>query len=88
MEYMPQTKIFVGRLSFDAKEDDLENHFKQYGNIKMINLVLDRDTGRSRGFAFIEFDSQVAAEAAIKSDNKELLGRNMKVSIAEDRRRK
>ena len=88
MEYMPQTKIFVGRLSFDAKQDDLENHFKQYGNIKMINLVLDRDTGRSRGFAFIEFDSQVAAEAAIKSDNKELLGRNMKVSIAEDRRRK
>ena len=85
---MPQTKIFVGRLSFDAKQDDLENHFKQYGNIKMINLVLDRDTGRSRGFAFIEFDSQVAAEAAIKSDNKELLGRNMKVSIAEDRRRK
>ena len=88
MEYMPQTKIFVGRLSFDAKQDDLENHFKQYGNIKMINLVLDRDTGRSRGFAFIEFDSQVAAEAAIKSDNKELLGRNMKVSIAQDRRRK
>ena len=85
---MPQTKIFVGRLSFDAKQDDLENHFKQYGNIKMINLVLDRDTGRSRGFAFIEFDSQVAAEAAIKSDNKELLGRNMKVSIAQDRRRK
>ncbi|NQY41865.1 MAG: RNA-binding protein [Legionellales bacterium] len=85
---MSKTKIYVGSLSYDATQDDLENHFKQFGNIKEINLIHDRETGRSKGFAFIEFDSQVSAEAALKSNNQELLGRNMRVNIAEDRRRR
>ncbi len=84
---MSQTKIYVSSLSYDAKEEDLENHFSQFGSIQSINLIKDRDTGRSRGFAFIEFDSQASVEKALKDDGSELMGRNIKVSVAHDKRK-
>jgi cold-inducible RNA-binding protein len=57
---MSQKKIYVSNLSYDTKENDLENHFNQFGSINDIKLITDRDTGRSRGFAFIEFESQAS----------------------------
>ncbi|NQY42299.1 MAG: RNA-binding protein [Legionellales bacterium] len=85
---MNKTKIYVGGISYNATEDDLENHFNQFGNIKEINLIYDRETGRSKGFAFIDFESQTSAEAAIKSNGQQLHNRNLRVNIAQDRKRK
>ncbi len=84
---MNQKKIYVSSLSYDTKENDLESHFNQFGSINDVKLILDRDTGRSRGFAFIEFNSNSSAEKALKSDGAELMGRNIQVSIARDKER-
>lgn len=85
---MNQNKVYVSNLSYDTKEHDLENHFNQFGAISDIKLITDRDTGRSRGFAFIEFESQASAEKAIKEgDNSLLMSRNVRVSIARDKRK-
>jgi cold-inducible RNA-binding protein len=85
---MSQKKIHVSNLSYDTKENDLENHFNQFGIISDIKVITDRDTGRSRGFAFIEFESQAAAEKAIKEGNNSLLmSRNVRVSVARDKNR-
>jgi cold-inducible RNA-binding protein len=84
---MNQKKIYVSNLSYDTKENDLENHFNQFGSINDIKLITDRDTGRSRGFAFIEFESQAAAEKAIKEGNNSLLmSRNVRVSVAREKK--
>ena len=86
-ENMSQKTIYVSNLAYETKENDLESHFNQFGNIDDIKLITDRDTGRSRGFAFIEFASQAAAEKAIKEGNNSLLmSRTVRVSIARDKR--
>ncbi len=84
---MNQNKIYVSSLSYDTKENDLENHFNEFGSINDVKLILDRDTGRSRGFAFIEFDSPSSAEKALKSDGVEFMGRSIQVTIARDKKR-
>ncbi len=84
---MNQNKIYVSSLSYDTKENDLKNHFNEFGSINDVKLILDRDTGRSRGFAFIEFDSQSSVEKALKSDGVEFMGRSIQVTIARDKRR-
>lgn len=62
-------KIFVGNFSFSTTEADLRSLFEPYGNIESATLVTDRDTGRSRGFAFIEMTNNAEAEAAITALN-------------------
>ena len=61
--------IFVGNLDFDADEDAIRNLFEQYGSVNRINIVTDRDTGRSRGFAFVEMSDQGQADQAIQALN-------------------
>lgn len=61
--------IYVGNLSYGAKEDELRDLFGQYGNVKSVKIITDRDTGRSRGFAFVEMDSHGEGEAAINGLN-------------------
>jgi len=79
-------KIFTGNLSFETTESDLRELFEKHGELESCKLITDRDTGRSRGFAFIEMDNS-AADAAIKELNgMDYKGRNMKVSQAEDRK--
>ena len=56
--------IYVGNLSFDATEADIEHAFSQYGDVKTVNIVKDRDTGRSRGFGFVEMHDRQAGSGS------------------------
>ena len=75
--------IFVGNLSFGTTDDSLRALFEQFGAIDRVNVVTDRDTGRSRGFAFVEMSNDEEARRAISSlDGKELDGRALRVNEA------
>jgi RNA recognition motif-containing protein len=75
--------IFVGNLSFQTTQADLEAAFGQYGMVERVNMVTDRDTGQLRGFAFVEMTDRAAAEAAIaRLNGAELNGRTMNVNEA------
>ena len=81
-----QNKLYVGNLSFDTTQTELENAFSAFGTVQSINLVMDRDTGRPRGFGFIEMSSDAEAQAAIEGLNEQDLGgRNLKVNVAKPR---
>ena len=80
------TKLYVGNLSFRVTSDDLFEHFSQAGAVESANVVFDRDTGRSRGFGFVEMGSEDAASSAIEQFNgEEYDGRNMVVNAARPR---
>jgi RNA recognition motif-containing protein len=79
-------KLYVGNLSFSTGEEDLEELFGAHGEVVSAKLVTDRDTGRSRGFAFVEMSSAEEAQRAIENlDGKDFMGRNLKVNIAKPR---
>jgi cold-inducible RNA-binding protein len=79
-------KLYVGNLSFQTQEDGLREHFGQYGEVVSANIVTDRDTGRSRGFGFIEMSSDDEARSAQNAlDGQELDGRQLKVNEAKPR---
>ncbi|MGD9109120.1 MAG: RNA-binding protein [Gammaproteobacteria bacterium] len=78
-------KIYMGNLPFSYKEQELEEVFAKYGNIKDIFLVRDRNTKRLKGFGFIEFDTAEAATAALEMDGQELGGRQIKVAMAKEK---
>jgi RNA recognition motif-containing protein len=80
------TKLYVGNLSFDTSAQDLETMFGESGTVQSASIIEDRDTGRSRGFAFVEMSSAEEAKAAITAfDGKEVDGRNLKVNEAKPR---
>jgi RNA recognition motif-containing protein len=85
-----ETKVYVGGLSYGTTEDALRTYFAQAGTVKSVHIATDRDTGRSRGFAFVEMGSQAEMNKAIQMFNgKELDGRTLTVNQArprEDRR--
>jgi RNA recognition motif-containing protein len=75
--------IFVGNLSFSAPEDAVRSMFAEYGTVDRVNIVTDRDTGRSKGFGFVEMSNDAEAERAIKSLNgQELGGRALTINEA------
>lgn len=77
-------KLFVGNLSFKLSDRELEELFAQYGTVVSCSVPTDRDTGRKRGFAFIEMSSQAEAEAAIKGLNgRDIEGRQLAVSVSQ-----
>ena len=79
--------IYVGNLSFDATEQDLESAFGEYGDVTSINIIKDRETGRSRGFAFVEMSDRRGAQDAIDGINlKKIAGRAVTVNEAKPRR--
>lgn len=79
-------KLFVGGLSWDTDDNGLRNAFERFGAIAEVKVILDRDTGRSRGFGFVTFDDpQAAQQAAEEMDGAELDGRNLRVNEAADR---
>lgn len=84
MQQSNQAKIYVGNLSYNTTNEDLEAHFRQYGQISEIKVIMDRETGRSKGFAFITFANPQSAEQALASNEAEFQGRKMKVNIAKD----
>jgi len=76
-------KLFVGNLPFSATEDQLRDIFSQFGEIVDLKLIVDRMTGRSKGFAFVEFADEATAQAAIEATNgKDVGGRAMVVNVA------
>ena len=76
-------KLYVGNISFNMTEQDLEDEFGHYGQVSSASIVTDRETGRSRGFAFVEMDSSEAAQAAIQALNgKDIDGRPLTVNEA------
>src|SRR5687768_6472050 len=80
------TKLYVGNLSFNTSSQDLETMFAEAGTVQSANIVEDRDTGRSRGFGFVEMSSKEEAQAAISAfDGKEFDGRSLKVNEAKPR---
>ncbi|MBN3898459.1 MAG: RNA-binding protein [Nostoc sp. NOS(2021)] len=75
--------IYVGNLSYEVKEDDLRQVFAEYGTVKNVQLPIDRETGRVRGFGFVEMESDAQETAAIEAlDNAEWMGRSLKVNKA------
>lgn len=79
-------KLFVGSLSYEVSDFDLEDLFKQYGEVLSAKVIVDRDTGRSRGFGFVEMSSDGSAQSAIDALNgTEVKGRTINVSFAKER---
>ena len=77
------TNIFVGNLSYQTTQDDLQAAFSAYGNVERVNIITDRDTGQPRGFAFVEMSNDQEAQAAITQLNgADLQGRAMNVNEA------
>lgn len=78
-----ETKLYVGNLPYSTAEDDLRTLFAQAGTVEAVDLIKDRDTGRSKGFAFVQMSNQAEAEEAIKLFNGyDLGGRALKVNPA------
>jgi cold-inducible RNA-binding protein len=79
------TRIYIGNLPFSASEDDVRSLFQEYGSVEEVSLVSDRETGRPRGFGFVEMDSQGAGAAIQALDGMEYGGRNLRVNEARPR---
>jgi cold-inducible RNA-binding protein len=83
---MNQNRLFVGNLSYQAMENDLQDYFSQAGVVTSVNLMLDKVTGKSRGFAFVEFATLEEANKAVEQfHNKEFQGRTLTVNVARPR---
>ncbi len=80
---MQENKLYVGNLSYDTTEEGLRSHFEQAGEVQSASIIMDRMTGRSKGFGFVEMGSADDAQKAIdECDGKELDGREIRVNIA------
>jgi RNA recognition motif-containing protein len=80
-------KLYVGNLPFTTTEDELRSVFQRHGSVDSVNVITDRETGRPRGFAFVEMSESSAAQDAIRAlDGTELGGRSLRVNEAQDKR--
>jgi RNA recognition motif-containing protein len=81
-------KLYVGNLSFDSTEADLKDLFGRHGSVESVAVITDRETGRPRGFGFVEMSEESSAQDAIRAlDGTDFGGRNIKVNEAQDRNR-
>jgi cold-inducible RNA-binding protein len=79
-------KIYVGNLSYETTDSDLDKLFAAHGTVQSAQVIMDRETGRSKGFGFVEMGSDAEAQAAIQALNgKEIEGRSLKVNEAKPR---
>ena len=75
--------IYVGNLAYEVSEDDLRETFGQHGSVTSVNIIMNRETGRSKGFGFVEMENQAEGEEAIKSlDGKQIKGRAVRANEA------
>jgi len=79
-------RLYVGNLVFHATESLIQDTFASCGEVKSVSVMTDRETGRSRGFAFVEMADAAGAQKALELDGRDLEGRSLRVSIAEERR--
>jgi len=77
--------IYVGNLPFSAKEDEIRDLFGTYGEVQMVKFVMDRETGRFRGFGFVEMEDAGATKAIEALDGKDFGGRTLRVNEAKER---
>jgi RNA recognition motif-containing protein len=85
-DFVMGKKVYVGNMSYDVSQADLEQMFGEFGTVESAQIIMDRDTGRSKGFAFIEMASDSEAQAAIGAlDGKDCGGRALKVNEAKPR---
>ena len=81
--------IYVGNLSFQATQEDITQVFAEYGTVKRVQVPTDRETGRMRGFAFVEMETEAEEASAIEAlDGAEWMGRDLKVNKAKPRERR
>ncbi len=80
-------KLYVGNLAFSTTEEELRELFETHGPIESVSVITDRETGRARGFAFVEFEEASGAEAAMQAlDGRDVGGRTIRVNEAHERR--
>ena len=77
-----ETKLFVGNLNYSVKEDDLKGLFEKYGEVRAVNVITDKYSGQSKGFAFVEMATSEDAEKALVENGNEFMGRALSVSEA------
>jgi RNA recognition motif-containing protein len=76
-------KLYVGNLSYSVRDDDLQQQFSSYGHVQSAKVMMERDTGRSKGFGFVEMSNSQEAEAAIRGmHGQNMGGRDLTVNIA------
>ena len=81
--------LYIGNLAHDVTEDDLRNAFSEFGEVSSVKIIIDKFSGRSKGFGFVEMPSNSEADQAIKALNgKALNGRSIKVNQAEAKRKR
>ena len=78
-------KLYVGNFPYSISDSDLEEMFKSFGTVASAKVIMDRETGRPKGFGFVTFATQAAAEAALELDGRDLGGRPLKVNVAMER---
>ncbi len=78
-------RIYVGNLSYQTTENDLASLFEQAGEVESVSIITDRDTGRSKGFGFVEMDNEAADKAIAQFNGQEFNGRNLTVNEARPR---
>ncbi len=84
---MANSKLYVGNMSYSTSEDELRELFGSYGEVSSVNIVLDRITGKSRGFGFVEMSKPEEAQEAIKGLNdQDFGGRKLTIDFARERR--
>jgi cold-inducible RNA-binding protein len=81
------TKLYVGNLPFTATEETVRNLFASHGTVEKVSLINDRDTGRPRGFGFVEMSNSDASRAMQALDGKDFDGRPLKINEAQDKPR-
>ena len=84
-EIMQQNKIYVGNFPYTVDDAQLREIFAPYGDIEDLAIIMDRATGRSKGFAFVTFAAQQSAEKALEQNGKNIGGRPLKVNMATDK---
>jgi cold-inducible RNA-binding protein len=84
---MQQNKLYIGNFPYSVDESQLRALFESYGDITDLAMIMDRETGRPKGFAFITFATQQAAEKALEQNGRDLGGRPLKVNVAMERER-
>lgn len=84
---MSNTKVYVGNMSYRTSEEGLRNLFSAFGEVQSVTVVMDRETGKSKGFGFVEMADSASAEAAIAALNdKDFEGRRLRVNLAQPRK--
>lgn len=81
------TNIYVGNLPYKISEEEIRQLFEPFGQVESVNIIQDRETGRSKGFGFVEMDSEGATAAITQLDGSEFGGRNLRVNQAKERER-